>query len=88
MGNGNYLNDRRLFPIDDSEGEVVQEKSASPHRMRGPSLGISSDVLKRTIDFSVKFFSSNGAAFKLPIKRSFVFARSSSEKFEPLTGHG
>ena len=31
MGNGNYLNDRWLFPINDSEGEVTQEKSAGPH---------------------------------------------------------
>ena len=31
MGNGDYLNNRWLFPIDDREGEVAQEKSASPH---------------------------------------------------------
>jgi len=50
--------------------------------MRGPSLGIFCDVFKRTIDFGVKFFSSNWAAVKVPIKRRLILGRSSFEKIQ------
>src|ERR1044072_115510 len=56
--------------------------------MRGPSLRIACDVLKCMIDFGVKLFSGDGAAFKVPIKCRLILDRSSFKKFSWFTDHG
>jgi hypothetical protein len=81
MSNGNYLNAGRLFPIDNGEGKVSQEKPAGTEQIGGPSLWALRDVVDRSVNFPSKFLSGNRAAFKVPINSSFVLVYSMFEKF-------
>ena len=81
MSDGNYLNAGRLFPIDDREGKVSQEKPAGTEQIGGPSVWAFCDVIDRSVNFSSKFLSGDRAAFKVPINSSFVLVCSMFEKF-------
>jgi hypothetical protein len=81
MSDGNYLNVGRLFPIDDCEGEVSQEKSAGTDQVSGPSLWALFDVIERSVNFRSKLLSGDRTALKVPINSSFVLTCSMFEKF-------
>jgi hypothetical protein len=64
MSNGNYLNAGRLFPIDNGEGKVSQEKPAGTEQIGGPSLWALRDVVDRSVNFPRKFLSGTGLRSK------------------------
>jgi hypothetical protein len=57
MSDSNYLNVGRLFPIDDCERKVSQEKSASTGQVSRPSLWALFDVIERSVNFRSKLLS-------------------------------